>query len=741
MILIGAAILAASIVLIGCAYRQGGTANPEKPANQTSPASPADPASPAGPASPADPASPANPAGPASPARPKPAPRKGDIQTYAIRTVLRETFSVDPQKGIGVYGRYTELTPEGEVPETLARVLAEVNARAKENVEAKAGLFLADNNYPAKAGGAAVTERYIYRNISYIVNVTRADDTLFSILEAEIEGGINKDSREWAESIQNCVFHASVYDTQSGSPLTAEDFLQNPGSLRDRLREALANKYGADGLYMSGQALPAWTADYLGLHFYFDKDAVPEDKLRELGYYSRKAVHVSIPYTALDGSLVEAAAGTPESFIAQLEKNTEYALPRDKRTVHIEKADNSGYEQYRIVIRDGKKEEAWWLEYADDESDYYIFRTQGSYYFYRLEDQEDRGYIYNFASPDGGFERFENQNAQCFDSFMHELGLAVPYNPDCIHMRERWRKFMDDGNGLNTSYSPNGHYAFLPEPGRGRTWLHFALIDDALALDSHNVGCRLLHEINAAELDAAGKEKGEIVIPAGEVLRFLRVDGEGELYYYMSKQYNTYKSGARDYYYDCGLSDGRQVRIPTRYENSFFVDGMYMDRIGEPVTLGAAQYEAGLEELPEHFVEIGGKKYKLIRDLSLQSEAGEEIDFGSDKWWKVENYTGSFSSENGDAKLVISENGKAVFEYEGKQFKGTLPEKRYYRRSAEIYMEAGYEGRTFMIIVQDKLPPHDPAFNRIRFYSEGLPATNEPSKMPPIEVELVRDAY
>ena len=43
--------------------------------------------------------------------------------------------------------------------------------------------------------------------------------------------------------------------------------------------------------------------------------------------------------------------------------------------------------------------------------------------------------------------------------------------------------------------------------------------------------------------------------------------------------------------------------------NSFYIDGMYLDRIGEPVTLGAAQYETGLEKLPDHFVKIGGKSY------------------------------------------------------------------------------------------------------------------------------------
>ena len=662
------------------------------------------------------------------------------VEVYPVKTVLRELFSVDPEKRIGVYGRYTELTAEDDVPEALSRIIAEVNARAKETVEAEAERFLKENKYRKKKAKYGAEDHFRYHNISCIVNVTRADSVLFSILEAEMICGIGEKEGDWLSEAENCRFRASVYDTQSGTPLAPADFLTDPGSLPERLEAALENKYALEGLYTDGgKTTPAWTADYLGLRFYFDAAMIPEEKKNQQGMDSRKAVHVSIPYTALDGPMSEAAAATPESFIAQLEKNTDYRLPHDSRSIRVEKALNSGYEAYRIVISDGKEEKGWWLEYADDNSDYFVFRAADGYYFYRLDDTQDRAYVYNFARPDGGFDRFENQNAQCFDSFLHSLYLAVPSNPECVHMRERTRRFMDAKSGLSTTFTPNGHYTFLPEPGRGRTWLHFSLIDDALILDSRNVGCRLLHEISVTELDEEGNEGSEITLSAGEVLRFLQVDGEGELYYYMSPQYSMYQSGARDYHYDCALADGRMVRLTTSYENSFYVDGMYLDRIGEPVTLGAAQYETGLEKLPDHFVKIGGKSYPLIQDLSLKTESGEEIDFGGDLWWIVENYAGTYIQEEGDAKLVISDNGGVSFEYEGRVFTGKLPEKRYYREDVAVFMEAEYERRTFHIIVKDKLPAHDPSFTKIDFYSEGEPATNEPSHVPPIDVELVRE--
>ena len=688
----------------------------------------------------------------------------GSSGQYAVKTTLRELVSVDPAKGIGVYGRYTELAAEGEVPEVLSQILDEANARAKESVETRAAQFLAENDWsvadpagsdPMDAAApefedeaeSVVTERYSYRTISCITNVTRADETLISILETEMEGGIGTAEGDWTSEAENCRFSGAVYDTQSGEKLDLADLVSDADDLSALLEEAFASKYGVEGLG-EDTYIPAWTADYLGVRFYLDGAQVPKEKRDQLSSdFRRKALHVSIPYSALGGPLCEAAGKTPESFIAQVEKNVDYALPHDTRTIRIEKAATDyGTEEYRIVISDRKNgkgddegTKAWWLEYATDSSDFYVFRAQGKYYFYRLDDLQDRGYVYSFGSPDGGFDRFANQNAQCFDSFLHEIRLALPYDPDCAHMRERTRSFASAAPGMSAILVPSGHYAFLPEPGRGRTWLHFSLTDDALALDTRNVGCRLLHDVSAVALDPEGNETGEITIPVGEVLRFLRVDGESELYYYMSTSYYEHQSGSMDYLYDCELTDGSLVRLVTRYENSFFVDGMYMDRIGEAVYLGSAQYETGAGEVPEHTVTIGGKEYKLIQDLSLKTESGEEIDFEGDTWWKVENYVGTFRGEEENAKLTISGSGRVLFEYDGRLFKGKLPEKRYYRQNVDVYMESGYERRTFTIIVEDDLPAHDPGFTEITFYSAGEPATNEPSHVPPIEVLLKRE--
>ena len=417
----------------------------------------------------------------------------GSSVPYAVKTTLRELVSVDPAKGIGVYGRYTELAAEGEVPEVLSQILDEANARAKESVETRAAQFLAENDWsvadPAGAdpmGAAApefedeaesvVTERYSYRTISCITNVTRADETLISILETEMEGGIGTAEGDWTSEAENCRFSGAVYDTQSGEKLDLADLVSDADDLSALLEEAFANKYGVEGLG-EDTYIPAWTADYLGLRFYLDGAQVPKEVRDQLSSdFRRKALHVSIPYSALGGPLCEAAGKTPESFIAQVEKNVDYALPHADQTIRIEKAATDyGTEEYRIVISDRKNgkgddegTKAWWLEYATDGSDFYVFRAQGKYYFYRLDDLQDRGYVYSFGSPDGGFDRFANQNAQCFDSFLHEIRLALPYDPDCAHMRERTRSFTSAAPGMSAILVPSGHYAFRSRAAAGR---------------------------------------------------------------------------------------------------------------------------------------------------------------------------------------------------------------------------------------------------------------------------------
>ena len=73
----------------------------------------------------------------------------------------------------------------------------------------------------------------------------------------------------------------------------------------------------------------------------------------------------------------------------------------------------------------------------------------------------------------------------------------------------------------------------------------------------------------------------------------------------------------------------------------------------------------------------------------------------------------ALSDPENKTELVIGEDGQVVFTCNGETFTGSLPKKRYYRTN-----------------VYHSVP------GKIEFYSEGEPATNEPSKVPPIAVYL-----
>ena len=139
---------------------------------------------------------------------------------------------------------------------------------------------------------------------------------------------------------------------------------------------------------------------------------------------------------------------------------------------------------------------------------------------------------------------------------------------------------------------------------------------------------------------------------------------------------------------------------------------------------------------------------------SKPDHTGEEIDFGEDIWWQVEGYTGRYVCTEEDLKdmqgayftqealsdpenkteLVIGEDGQVVFTCNGETFTGSLPKKRYYRTNVYITMESETAYRTFHIRLREGEYHSVPG--KIEFYSEGEPATNEPSKVPPIAVYL-----
>ena len=569
--------------------------------------------------------------------------------------------------------------------------------------------------------------------------MTRADQTAFSFLETEFTMNGGRGSSDIVYR-----FRGMTCDTESGEEIALADLVGDEEACSGLLREALSSKYGITDLAATEPSAYAWTADALGVRFYFHSEAVSAEKLWELKEYSPRAVTVGLPYAGLTGKKAEALSAVPESYIAMMDKETEYDLPHGDMTVQLTGTDDA----VSIRIRkDSGETSDLQIEYADRQSDFYMIRAEGGFYLFRERIGYQEGFFYDFSKPDGGFGRFAYNTCQYFDSFMREIRLAVPYNPYYVHMAEIRRSFGETSYD-SSSFVPHGHYAFPNDPGA--RYKRFLLTDGSLQIDTYNVACRLLEDFTAMGVDAESNETGEVTVQAGRTLFFESVTGEAARYDDPPK---------RSYYhpsvYVCRLTDGSRIRFESSGESTVYVgDKGYMNRFTEPISLGEAQLEAEPAPAETFRVRIGGKDYPLIPDYSKPDHTGEEIDFGEDIWWQVEGYTGRYvcteedlqdmqgayftqealSDPENKTELVIGKDGQVAFTCNGETFTGSLPKKRYYRTNVYIAMESETAYRTFHIRLREGEYHSVPG--KIEFYSEGEPATNEPSKVPPIAVYL-----
>ncbi len=666
-----------------------------------------------------------------------------ESEPYTVRTILREYTGADPETGAGAYGRYTELQIEGSAPDTFREAVAACNRRAEESVRTRVDRTVSAGLKTGPKTGYP-EDGYRFATYGYITAVTRADRTAFSILETEFEQAPGQ-----ADSDITYHFHGTACSTENGEMITLADLTgDDEGALAGKLDEALLTKYGIDGLAGTAPSDYAWTADALGIRFYFHSDSVSSEKRRETGDYTARAITVSLPYTVLPGEKALTLSTVPDRYIAMIDRETVYALPHGDFSILLTGREDAVV--IRILQADGTADELT-IEYADALSDFHIIRAEGGFYLFRERIGYQEGFFYDFARPDGGFGRFAYNTAQYFDSFLREIRLALPYNPACVHMAEVRRSFGESSYD-KCSFVPHGHYAF--PGGSGTGYKRFRLTDSCLQIDSYNTACRLLEELPAQSTDGEGNVTGEITVPAGSSLIFESVTGEAPRYDDPPK-----RSHHRDFLYDCRLADGSRIRFVSDTESTVSAPKGYLNRFTEPVSLWEAQSGSGTEaaQADRAFtVMIGGKEYPLIPDYSLHGHSGEQIDFGEDVWWQVEGYPGRYVMTKEDledmrdsyftqealshpaekAELVISEDGQAVLDFFGQIFRGTLPEQRYYRTDAEVFMESETQRRSFLIILREGEPHSEP--ERIELYSEGEPATNEPSKVPPVSLYLTR---
>ncbi len=680
-------------------------------------------------------------------------------EPYAVRTLLREYTAADPEGRVAAYGRYTELIVEDGAPDTLKKEADECNRRAKESVmtriDALTGSTPGDAEMtddpaapedPEAPEGQEAPADLQFVTYAYITAVTRADDTAFSFLETELETGLSgkRGARNGSEYTYRFTGH--TFETETGDEILLSDVFEDEKVLERTLNNILSTRYDVSDPVRLDESGFSWNSDALGIRFCFNSDVVPNEKRWEAGDYSGAAVTAAVPYTALHTEKAAFLADAPEEYIARMETETVYDLPHGDMSVMITEQDGN------VVLRrmpDKGKAEDLIIEHADKDSAYFIIRSMGGFCLYRERAAYQEGFVYDFSRPDGGYGRFANHYAQYIDSYLREIGLAFAYDPHCVHMCEKRRSFGKESYD-GSSFIPNGHYSFPDRPDS--SYKLFVLTDDSLSIDSYNVACRLLDDFTAVKLDEEGNEADEVTVKAGSAMILETVRGEGNLYLPPTQRSRS----TREFIYDCRLADGERIRFVSAYESTIFTEGAYMNRFTQPVSLWEAQFDEKPGDKERFTVKIGDREYPVISDYTQKDHTGEEIDFGGEDWWQVEGYTGRYvmtkddrremegeyytgdalSRTKGGVTLKISADGHAVLDYFGLVFEGDLPEKRFYREDVTIRMDSAREWRTFQIRLREGDPHSVP--EKIEVYSEGLPATNEPSKVPPLMIYLTK---
>ncbi len=138
-----------------------------------------------------------------------------------------------------------------------------------------------------------------------------------------------------------------------------------------------------------------------------------------------------------------------------------------------------------------------------------------------------------------------------------------------------------------------------------------------------------------------------------------------------------------------------------------------------------------------------GRQVRLVPGTGIfAGDQGAEIDYGEEKWWLLEGFTGAWSlseswreeASHASASLSVREDGSVTLTLEDKVWTGTLGEKRYYREAIGVRLTCEGEGsRRFTL---EPAGAEDYRLLRVFAYPGPLPE----KQFYPTDVMLVKTA-
>ena len=123
-----------------------------------------------------------------------------------------------------------------------------------------------------------------------------------------------------------------------------------------------------------------------------------------------------------------------------------------------------------------------------------------------------------------------------------------------------------------------------------------------------------------------------------------------------------------------------------------------------------------------------GRQVRLVPGTGIYADyRGAEIDYGEERWWLLEGFTGTWSmsaewreeATHASAVLTVREDGSVTLTLDGTTWTGELGEKRYYR--VDIGVRLSSEGETGRVFTLESIEQEDYGLLRVYAYPDPYP--------------------
>ena len=670
-----------------------------------------------------------------------------DVEQLQVQVVREDLAEIGEETGNGAYGEYTSISLESSGYDALTTVLETRNKQVATAIKAKVHDHAANPNAQATTDSHAMdvllggvdksVEAVDFINFLSAGTVTRADSVLTCVLESE---GSQLDG--WGDKVS---FSSRVYNSQTGAELQLGDLVTDTSQLPEIIDAAMHRKYCFENSFAEDEDVAqivrgklenpaengelAWTADYLGMKFYFDSN----DLSHANAYHG---MYVSVPYAEHPGLFADECTAVPGNFIAQLEYGVAYELPGDARgrsvrvtrthregatlglsgTSPVSTSSGAGW-TFAVQVGTGAGDA---FEVAGEATNspwfYDMFRQDympclvcvgGAYYLYGFGDRNSDSYeTAVYALDDGnGQPKLLGEIAEGFVVQPTYTRWSLPCNPVAVTMADRDCLASYDRVLFERPCAIDAATG-MPTPAAESYSAHTA-----------NQAYMTRIDVDGVLLDDDGQE-GEAVTVAEGTACFL-------------------EAGMPDDHYDMRLVDGRLVRLA--YDSTTRkIDGHYTNDVFAMVPAASAA-ETKVETGPrQRRVWHHGQHVQLVPETGNIVGTGAIIDYGDTPWWVAEEFVGTWTMTEDDrqkiaewysdgnppddGKLEIREDGTFAMTFSGTSYEGELSATRgfgVYAGGSMTPVDGGYTQKVSFDYTPES--ESDESWAHIHFFVESLP--------------------